>query len=155
MLNTLLATKDSETTPLNKDDNEAHESNNSETAPLNEDDTSCYEADESNNSESEEWSDFESNEASGSQENLSTEQQLDKANNKLEKLAGEKKKIQEFYDHHNEKHAEAQDDSDSVSEKFQLDFLEKLTPPLRKVEGKIEKTEDHVQDLLDLINSLS
>ena len=115
----------------------------------------CPEAPESNNHETEESSDSESDESSGPHEDLPLEEQLDKANKKLEILTEKKNITQEEYDYHNKEHAEAQDDSDAETEMHELGFLEKLTPRLYKLEDKIEKTQEHIQNLLDLINPFS
>ena len=142
MLTTLLSSNNSEAEESSYD-----ESDGGVTYP---------EAGESNNPEAEQSSDSESEESSesDSQEELSLEQQLDKANKKLEQLTEKKNLIQEEYDHHNKEHAEAQDDSDVETEMHELGFLEKLTPRLYKLDEKIEKAEEHVQELLELINSL-
>ena len=96
------------------------------------------------------------------QENLSKEQQLDKAQKELseaqkdlEELTKDKKHTQEVYDKHNRRHAQSQDESDSDSEAIELGFLEDIKPYLDEMEQQLDKTQEHVQQLIDLINSLS
>ena len=108
--------------------------------------------------------------ASGSQpdstnspsENLSQEEQLDKAQKELSEaqkdlkdLTKEKDHTQKVYDKHNKRHAESQDESDHESEAVELGFLEEIKPYLDELEEEWDKAQEHVQQLIDLINSLS
>ena len=96
------------------------------------------------------------------QENLSKEQLLEKAQEKLseaqkdlEGLTEEKQLTQELYDIHNRRHAEAQDESDSETEEHELGLLEEMKPQLDEMEQQLDQAREQVQRLTDIINSLS
>lgn len=101
----------------------------------------------------------ETNDTNNSQDNLSPEQEnaqkeLSKAEQDLADLEKEKEQLQNVYDKHNERHAEAQDLSDSESEGVELGFLERIKPELDRLEEELENAQEHVQTLTDLLKSL-
>lgn len=116
---------------------------------------------DANNSETNNTNNSETHNTNNPQENLSPEQEkaqkekeLSEAQEELADLEKRRDHVQRDYDKHNKRHAEAQDASDSEAEDFEVGFLENTKPYLDELEEELEKVQEHVQTLTDLINSL-
>lgn len=113
---------------------------------------------DTNNSETNNTNNSETDNTNNTQEKLSpkqedVEKELSKAQEDLEDLEEEVKHVQQVYDKHNRRHAEAQDESDSETENFEVGFLEEIKPNLDKLQEELENAQEHVQTLTDLLKS--
>ena len=93
---------------------------------------------------------------------MSPEQQLDKAKKELSEvekdlaeLKRQKDYVEEVYNNHSDRRCEAQDDSDNEIADFELSILENIRPRLDDLEEEWELAQEHIQELIDVISSLS
>ena len=135
--------------------------NSPQTSPSN-NDTNNSENNNTNNSENNNTNNSENNNTNNPQENLSTEQQLDKAKKDLSEagknladLEEEKNRVERIYNGHSDRRCEAQDESDDETADFELGFLEDIRPYLDDLEEEWDKVHEHIQELIDIITTLS
>ena len=140
-----------QTSPSNND------TNNSENNNINN-----SENNNTNNSENNNTNNSENNNTNNPQENLSTEQQLDKAKKDLSEaeidladLKKEKDHVEMIYNKHSDRRCVAQDYSEDEIADFELGFLEDIRPYLDDLEEQWDKAQEHIQELIDIISSLS
>ena len=135
--------------------------NSPQTSPSN-NNTNNSENNNTNNSENNNTNNSENNNTNNPQENLSREQQLEKvkedlaeAEKHLADLEKEKDRVERIYNGHSDRRCEAQDDSDDETADFELGFLENIRPYLDDLEEAWHEGQEEIQELIDVISSLS